>query len=145
MPKYSTISRRQLISLVFATGAPAVLSAAPTTMTVEQVRAAALAGDVLLIDIRTPAEWRASGVADVAHPLSMIDRRFGQKLVALVEANPGTRMALICALGTRSRRLIRLLDQRGYSDTVDVPSGMHGKPDGWLAKGLPTVPWTPAK
>lgn len=136
------LTRRAMVQrLALLAAVPFSLDASQTSMTVEEAREAALAGDILLIDIRTPAEWQASGVADVSHPLSMIDRNFGRAFVALLDANPGKRPAFICATGVRSSRLIRLMSSRGLTDTVDVPAGMHGKPDGWIARGLPVRRW----
>lgn len=138
------LTRRHLLGLLplaaVATHPLMVLGSADS-LDVSAARDAALAGDILLIDIRTPAEWRASGIADVAHPLSMIDRNFTRDFAALLEANPGKRPAFICALGVRSSRLIRLMANRGLTDTVDVPAGMHGTPEGWIARGLPLKAW----
>ncbi|MEM9603175.1 MAG: rhodanese-like domain-containing protein [Pseudomonadota bacterium] len=137
------LTRRTLVLGLAAALPIAAATATPATLSVTDARQAALDGDILLIDIRTPAEWQASGVADVAHPLSMIDRHFGRDFVALLEANPGKRPAFICATGVRSSRLIRLMAERGLHATVDVPAGMMGEPDGWIASGLPTVRWSP--
>jgi len=140
------LSRRHLLALIplaAATTLPQLTRATPDTLDVAEARDAALAGEILLIDIRTPAEWEASGIADVAHPLSMIDRGFTRDFVALLEANPGKRPAFICAQGVRSARLIRLMASRGLENTVDVPAGMLGTPDGWIARGLPIKRITP--
>ncbi len=109
---------------------------------VQRAHDAAISGDIVLIDIRTPREWQASGIADVAHALSMIDRNFTRDFTALLDANPGKTPAFICATGVRSTRLTKLLESRGLSTTINVAAGMLGEPDGWIARGLPTRSWS---
>ena len=61
---------------------------AADVITAADAREAALAGEVTLVDIRTPQEWAATGVPDVAHALDMTEEGFVQKLLALYEAHP---------------------------------------------------------
>ncbi|WP_299076516.1 rhodanese-like domain-containing protein [uncultured Ruegeria sp.] len=99
----------------------------------------AQSGDILLVDIRTPREWQATGVGDGAHPLDMRREDFVQALERLTDGNPETPVALICARGVRSARLSNQLTVAGFTNIIDVPEGMLGSAagPGWMRVGLP--------
>lgn len=102
------------------------------------------AGRMILVDVRTPAEWKATGIAPRAIALSMGERDFVTKLKAVVEANPGKRVALICASGGRSGSVQRQMAKLGIADdAVDIVEGMKGNwsSPGWIKRGLPVVPY----
>lgn len=111
------------------------------TLTVEQAHRMAQLGDITLIDIRTPREWRATGVPRGAVAIDMRRRDFVDQLNAAVAENPALPVALICARGVRSARLARALARAGFTNIKDVPEGMLGSTagPGWLARGLPVV------
>ncbi|MGB7299143.1 MAG: rhodanese-like domain-containing protein [Burkholderiaceae bacterium] len=119
---------------------PAVQAAGFESMGVEKARAAALAGSLILVDIRTPDEWKGSGLPDVAVALDMREKTFVQSLLALRKKNPGVKIGLICATGGRSRYVANWLSRNGVSDIVDVAPGLHTSKTGWLAKQLPVRP-----
>jgi rhodanese-related sulfurtransferase len=140
-------SRRQFLFLAAALGAagvgypllrPAV--AGPRLDAPTAYRRAG-AGDLLLVDIRRPDEWQATGSAKGAHRLDMRRPDFIAALSALVAGDHSRPIALICAGGVRSARLANLLAQNGFSQVIDVSEGMLGSPDGpgWIARGLPVV------
>ena len=112
---------------------------ASDVMTADQARKAALAGEVTLVDIRTPQEWTASGVPDAAHLLDMKSEGFVQRLMALYQAHPDRPVAFICASGVRSAYVTRALTDRGLDRIVNVSEGMFGNDSGpgWMARGLP--------
>ncbi len=112
-------------------------------LTVDQAHAKALSGDILLIDIRTPREWRATGVAEGAVPLDMRREDFIQALERLTDADRSRPVALICARGVRSARLSNALTRAGFSNIIDVPEGMLGSAagPGWIHAGLPVDPY----
>lgn len=101
----------------------------------------AVAGEILLIDIRRPDEWARTGVAAGAEPLDMRLADFQDRLAVLMARRPGVPVAVICARGVRSRALSARLRQAGIDDVMDVPEGMlgSGAGPGWLAAGLPVV------
>lgn len=103
-------------------------------------RAEALAGRLLLVDIRTPMEWHRSGVGDAAEPISMQDPNFLQTLVDKVGNDPSKPIAVICATGSRSAWLANELRRVGFHNIYDVSEGMMGSfsGPGWLNRGLPT-------
>ncbi|MCT4557330.1 MAG: rhodanese-like domain-containing protein [Pelagimonas sp.] len=114
-------------------------------MTPDLAHQAALAGDIILIDIRRPEEWLQTGVAEGAIGLDMTSASFVNDLVALRQANPDTPLAVICRTGNRTGYVTSQLAAQGFPGLVDVKEGMvggrHG--DGWLKRGLPTYEGTP--
>ena len=102
-------------------------------------------GDVLLLDIRTPREWKQTGVSPLATPLNMRERSFGADLMALIDGNSDQPVALICASGGRSGYLAQVLSEAGFSEVYDVTEGMigSGAGPGWIGAGLPVVDFDP--
>lgn len=116
------------------------------TLSAPDVHAAALSGDVLLIDIRRPDEWERTGVGEGAVPIDMRRDDFTDALLARTGNRSDTPVALICARGVRSRGLTRRLTGAGFTNIIDVPEGMlgSGAGPGWLKRGLPVMAWVPA-
>lgn len=119
-------------------------------LTPPQALAASQQDARLLIDIRTPAEWRETGIAPNAALADFNGLGRGGGFIArvntLVDGDKASPIALICARGGRSSRAARLLRAAGFKDVRDVHEGMIGNMDGpgWLARGLPTTAWNPA-
>ncbi len=111
------------------------------TLSAPEAHAAALAGDITLIDIRRPDEWSATGSGEGAHRLDLRRADFVDELVTLTGGNRDAPIALICARGVRSSRLANRLTEAGFTQIIDVPEGMLGSAagPGWLARGLPVV------
>ena len=101
----------------------------------EQVQA----GEIVLLDIRTPQEWKQTGIASVAITLSMHEPGFIQGLDKIRQENAGKKIALICATGGRSIFLQGELKKRGLGDTINISEGMMGndRDAGWIKRGLP--------
>lgn len=102
----------------------------------------ALQSDLIrMIDVRSRAEWTETGVAKNAWAISLHEDRFSERLFAAQDLAEGRPMALICATGGRSGRVMRSLRQAGYTGFIDVSEGMLGSPlgSGWIASGLPVV------
>lgn len=113
---------------------------------VRQAHTRAKAGEIVLVDVRRPSEWRASGVPASGHAITMHQngRRF---LAQLLEATGGDKsrpLALICATGGRTTWLQARLRQAGFTNLYNVTEGMKGSRfgAGWLKKGLPIRQWT---
>ncbi len=113
-------------------------------LTVGQAHQSALSGDILLVDIRRPDEWRWTGIGEGAVPIDMRREDFTQALLEQTGGDRSKPVALICARGVRSRRMTRLLTEAGFTAIIDVPEGMlgSGAGPGWLGAGLPLVPYT---
>ena len=108
----------------------------------------AKAGETLLIDIRTPQEWRATGVPADATLINLHDENGPAGFVAKMRAAVGDDLdrpiALICRSGNRSRQASGLLAQAGFTAIADVRGGVAGGPgesaEGWFDAGLPVRP-----
>jgi rhodanese-related sulfurtransferase len=124
-----------------------------------------LGARLLLIDVRTPDETRATGVADVtdhvvpvrlpragtgaAQPTLVDDAQFVDNLVAALRlsgAAPATPVAVICRTGNRSGIAAQRLRAAGFVNVSNVIGGLDGKSDaidddemGWRAARLPMV------
>ena len=119
----------------------AVVFAETRSMTAPAAFEAMGRDEVIVLDIRTPAEWAESGVAQGALPVSMHSRDFGANLSAILTLHPDKQLALICATGGRSGHVAAVLAQNGIADVIDISEGMfgNGTAPGWIARGLPVV------
>ncbi|WP_050603320.1 rhodanese-like domain-containing protein [Ruegeria sp. 6PALISEP08] len=108
-------------------------------ISVETAHEQARKGRILLVDIRTPREWRASGIGEGAAPLDMRREDFVEALQQLTGGQLDAPVALICARGVRSARLSNQLIAAGFTQIIDVPEGMLGSAagPGWVRAGLP--------
>jgi rhodanese-related sulfurtransferase len=139
-----------LMSCLFAGTVQAQLTppapSALTTLSAVQAHERAQSGEVTLIDIRQPEEWRQTGVAQDVKRVSMRQPGGGQAFAqAIYEAsgrNLDAPIVLICRTGSRTSRLVPLLKEMGFTNVVDVPEGMLGSRagPGWIARGLPVDP-----
>ena len=109
------------------------------TLTPKDVQQGISAGDTVLIDIRRPDEWAATGIAASAIPLDMRESSFSTQIKAIAAANPTKKIALICHSDVRSKWLASKLEGIGIKNIVDVAGGMAGNSEnpGWLALSLP--------
>lgn len=113
------------------------------TLSAPDAHKAAVAGNVLLVDIRRPDEWSRSGVGAGAVTLDMRRPDFAEALLLITNGQTDMPVALICARGVRSKAMSRRLSKVGFSNIIDVSEGMlgSGAGPGWLKRGLPTVVW----
>jgi rhodanese-related sulfurtransferase len=93
----------------------------------------------VLVDIRSRQEWKETGLAAPAKPISMHEGGFLQKLMEVAGGDRNKRIAIICATGGRTRYLQHALAGAGFVNIIDVSEGMMGSPagPGWLKRGLP--------
>ncbi len=104
-------------------------SARPEAVDVQGLKAAIAAGEVVLLDVRTPSEY-ADG--HVPGALSLPLDGLSARLEALAEHRAGP-VHLICASGGRSARAQRLLLEAGFARPINVEGGTRA----WIAAGLP--------
>lgn len=104
---------------------------------------AARAGKLTLIDIRTPQEWKQTGVAQGATLINMIQPQgatgFLNEVLAKVGADKTAPIALICRTGNRTTQVHKFLKAQGFTQVYNVKEGMAGSSagPGWLARKLP--------
>jgi rhodanese-related sulfurtransferase len=144
------ISRRSLLiigaTMLIGAGASAEVRPAGNetdpaqTLTPPQAHAKAAAGEILLIDIRRPDEWRKTGVGQHATPIDMRDKDFIKQLQQ-ARGSSTQPIALMCARGVRSARMTAILVNAGIGPIIDVPEGMLGSRagPGWLDRNLPVT------
>jgi len=86
-------------------------------------------GDVLVLDVRQPAEWAAGHIPGAVHISGAeITERAGE----IPKERP---VATICGSGYRSSVAASVLKRRGHKDVFNVLGGMTG----WEAEALPVV------
>ena len=111
-----------------------------------EAHAQAKAGDIVLVDIRRPGEWKASGVPASSYAITMHQNgtNFVRQLLAATGGDPNKPVALICATGSRSSWLQPRLQKAGFTNVMNVGEGLMGSRfgSGWLKKGLPIRKWT---
>ena len=140
------MNKPTLISLALPLSVPLLLSwsAYAQEMSASEALEAAQAGKVTLIDIRTPPEWKQSGVPagaqriNVAHPQGAAG--FLSEVTTAVGGDKNAPIALICRTGNRTTVAQKFLKAQGFTQVYNVKEGMAGSSagPGWLARKLPT-------
>ncbi len=104
-----------------------------------------VASGVTIVDIRTEAEWRETGVVPGSLLMTFYraDRSYDlegfiDELSGHVDANQD--VAILCRRGNRSAKLAALLSQRGFSFLINITGGINGAGDNGvsLVSYLPT-------
>ena len=133
-------------SLVLAPWTGSGVRAAENIISAPDVRAAALAGSVIIIDVRSPREWRQTGVQSGARTVTIHNcngiKVFVAQMAKAVGGDKLKPIALICAAGASSARALKILTAAGFTKIQNVSEGMLGRPDagpGWLKRGLPVT------
>jgi rhodanese-related sulfurtransferase len=127
-------------SLVLATS----VARAEPNLSAPEALTAASEGQVRLIDIRTPQEWRETGVAPGA---GRVDFYRGPEVLLsavlqMVGGDKDAPIALICRTGNRTTHAQKFLQAQGFTRVFNVKEGMFGSAagPGWLKRGLPVEP-----
>lgn len=147
MPRLHALARR-LVVVAAALALPALAAAqgVPAEVGPVEAQARAAAGRVTLIDVRTPEEWRETGVAPGAARIDVSRgeglEAFAKSVLAQVGGDRNAPIALICRSGNRSGKAQRYLAAQGFTAVQSVAEGMSGSPagPGWIARGLPVAP-----
>jgi phage shock protein E len=85
---------------------------------------------VLIIDVRTPAEFRQERIEQAVNkPLDEIDKWVN-------ELPKDKTIYFVCRSGNRSGIAQRIAAQRGYENTYNMEGGMIA----WRREGLPVIP-----
>jgi len=108
-----------------------------------EAAAQAQAGKLILIDIRTPPEWKETGLAKGARQVNMLNPRgangFVEQLLGEIKGNRNAPIALICRTGNRTTQVQRYLQSVGFTQVYNIREGMAGSDagPGWIKRGLP--------
>jgi len=133
------ITTQLLVLVMVATFSILPASSGVANLGVSEAHELAMRGEIILIDVRTPQEWKNTGIGASARAVSMHLPGFFKKIGAIVHGNKSQPIALICASGARSSRMQTMLHKRGYTNIISVTGGMLGSSaaPGWLNTGLP--------
>jgi rhodanese-related sulfurtransferase len=99
---------------------------------------ALLDSKIKIIDIRTPGEWKDTGLLEGAIPITFFDERGKFDLIAFLgelrlHVHEGEKFALICHVGSRTEiladflskeynmRVVNLLGGMAYAQTIKLP------------------------
>lgn len=140
MTGQAILARRQVLTALggLILGATGAWAQAPQ-ITPEQASKLVEEGKLVLIDIRTPDEWRQTGVPKGAHRITMGASDFVARLTEATGGDRSRPIGLICRTGNRSSHLQAAMLRAGYSQTLDVMGGVagSGSEPGWIRRGLP--------
>lgn len=97
-----------------------------------------LAAGVKIIDIRTPQEWKQTGVIEGSHLLTFFDRtgKVNPDFFAELQkiAGPDDEVMFICRTGNRTKPVTKFLaDRAGYNKVDNVEHGITS----WIKEGNP--------
>lgn len=109
------------------------------TLSAPDALAKSRAGEIMLIDIRTPREWRQTGVAEGALTIDMTRKTFVEEILQAVHGDKDAPVAIICRTGNRTTYTQKALQEIGFTHVYNVKEGMAGSGagPGWLRRGLP--------
>ena len=105
-----------ILSMLTGCGASATDSA--VDVSVDEAQRLWQNKEAILIDVRTPAEYRDGHIPGVANiPLDELEKRIG-------EIPKDKKVVLICRTGNRSAQGTKLLRSKGFSNVYNSTSGM---------------------
>lgn len=142
MPFPRTLQPQALV-LFAALSLTACLAEAGPTLSARDALDQVQAGAITLIDVRTPGEWRQTGVPVGAALIDMNNPQGSQGFVdavrAQVKGDRNAPIALICRSGNRSTYMQKVLEDQGFTRVYNVREGMGGSAagPGWIKQGLP--------
>ena len=137
-----------LRSILIAATAFVVAPAAAQEGVISAPEAQALAdsGRAILIDIRTPEEWRATGLPAGAKRADASQKDgpagFLHDVLEIVADRRDVTLVLICRTGNRTARARAFLLSKGFAEVYHVKEGVAGSEagPGWFKRGLPVEP-----
>ncbi len=123
------------------------IAADPTVLDAKTAKSHLESGAMTLFDVRSPGEWRKTGVPRGATPLTIHPpdgmAGFVGAVTRAVDGNKDKPVAVICATGRRSTAAAEALREAGFTNVINVREGMMGNRSdgpGWLSRDLPLDP-----
>ena len=109
------------------------------TLSAPDALAKSRAGEITLVDIRTPQEWRETGIAAGALTIDMTRKTFVEEILRAVDGDKDAPIAIICRTGNRTTYTQKALQEIGFTHVYNVKEGMAGSGagPGWVRRGLP--------
>ncbi len=133
-------ARRWLAAaLAFSALAACAPSSAGPELSAPEAHKRAQAGQLTLVDIRRPEEWRQTGVAQGAARIDMRRPDFTQAVLQAVHGDPNAPIGIICRTGNRTTQMQKAMLEAGFTQVYNIREGMAGSGagPGWLRQGLP--------
>lgn len=104
-------------------------------------------GSLVIVDVRTEREWRATGLPARAVGIGLPGgsgsriAEFVEEVFQAVDGDRARILAVICASGVRSARAADILRRNGFLEVYDIGEGMlgNGRQPGWITRGLPLL------
>lgn len=101
-------------------------------------------GEIVLVDVRTPEEWKNTGLPLDSHSITVdadkpLRKDFLQKIRGAVYGDTSQPIALICRSGNRSGKVAEALQKQGFETVYNVEGGNTD----WQSTDLPTMPFIP--
>ncbi len=103
-------------------------------------------GQLTLIDVQRPDEWKNTGVAKGALHIDMSSTQgeagFVRQVSDKVQGDKNAAIGLISQAGNRSENARQTLHTAGFTHVYNIKEGMRGSSagPGWIARGLPVNP-----
>jgi len=99
---------------------------------------------IKIIDIRTPSEWKTTGLVKGSIPIMFFDEKGNYNLEAFVaelntKVKKGEHFALICNSGSRTRMVGSYLGQKMGYNVLDLQGGIQYA----MAKKIPLEAYKP--
>jgi rhodanese-related sulfurtransferase len=133
---------RCILFLVFVLGA--ISARAEPDISAPQALERSKQGSLLIIDIRTPEEWRETGVIPGARRVDFYrgPQVMLKSVLEMVAGDKNAPIALVCHSGSRTIQAQRFLQAQGFTQVYNLNEGMGGSPagPGWLNRRLPLEP-----
>lgn len=111
-----------------------------TNLSSEGLKAELEKGDVTLVDVRRPEEWKQTGIVEGSEMITAFTKRgglhpeFSEKFLKRFKAED--RVIIICRTGSRTGRLaMALVKELGWKNVYNVKRGITH----WIKQGNPVV------
>ena len=138
-----SLSHRHLLAAALGAFALCAVPLRAEVIDIDNAELARLAASgVPVVDIRTPGEWKSTGVIAGSRLLTFFDEGGNADTARWLAsakgfATPAQPVILICRSGNRTRAATQFLSQKaGYATVYNVKQGMNG----WMAEQRPVVP-----
>ncbi len=139
------VLRANLIAIALAFAVPPA-TAQEGVISAPEAQEMVAAGKVILIDIRRPEEWRATGIPAGAKRADASQKDgpagFLHDVLEIVADRRDVTLVLICRTGNRTARARAFLLSKGFAEVHHVKEGVAGSEagPGWFKRGLPVEP-----
>lgn len=120
------------------------LKSAPEIISAPDAHMAVQAGSAIVVDVRTPSEWRRTGIADNAVGISLQDKALVSKVLDAANGSHIAHIIVMCRTGRRSATAADILRENGFTNVSNLRESFAGNATdgpGWKARGLPIEPY----